>query len=223
MRDAVQSRRVWDLPTRLLHWLLAVLFVFSWWSAETRRMDWHQRSGLAICGLIVFRLLWGLFGSSTAQFAQFVRGPRAVWSHLRTAGGGDLVLGHNPLGGWSVVVLLVVLVFQVVTGTIAVDIDGIESGPLSYLVNFDQGRVAAALHEQSFNVLLLLVGLHIAAVLFYLGVRRRNLIAAMITGRQGMAMGRGAATMTPAPWWRAVLALLVSMVFAWALAGGFRI
>ncbi len=208
---------VWDAPTRLFHWLLVGLVGFSWWSAETHHMDWHQLSGLAVCGLLIFRILWGFLGASTARFSQFVRGPRAVWAYLRGRGPGTV--GHNPLGGLSVVALLLALSAQIVSGLLAVDVDGIESGPLSYLVDFEQGRLAARVHAVSFNIVQGLVGLHVLAIVFYLVARRRNLTAAMITGFQ-KAHATDAAPVTRARWWSLALAVAAAaLVSAWIARG----
>src|SRR5688500_10801689 len=147
MADEGQRQFVWDGPTRIFHWLLAVLLGFSWWSAETYHLDWHRYSGITILGLVTFRLLWGLFGTSTSRFSHFLKGPWAVWSYARPSSNLPVPVGHNPLGGWSVVVMLLLLAVQVVSGLFAVDIDGIESGPLSHLVDFDQGRTASGIHE----------------------------------------------------------------------------
>ena len=94
--------KVWDLPIRLFHWLLAALVVFSWWAHEDH-LDWHRLSGFAIAGLLVFRFWWGLAGSSTARFSGFLKSPAGVLAYLRGAAPGP---GHNPLGGWSVVAML---------------------------------------------------------------------------------------------------------------------
>jgi cytochrome b len=184
MAVVIARRRVWDLPTRLFHWLLVILIGFSWWSGDHHEMEWHYRSGLAVCALVVFRLIWGVFGSSTARFAQFVRGPRGVLAYLRARRGDEVQdpPGHNPLGGWSVLLLLALIALQVIAGLIATDVDGVESGPLSFQVSFDQGRLAASLHGLLFNILLAAIALHIAAILFYLVVRGRNLTAVMVTG-----------------------------------------
>lgn len=208
---------VWDAPTRLFHWLLVGLLGFSWWSAETRRMDWHQLSGLAVCGLLVFRILWGFLGAGTSRFRQFVRGPRAIWAYLRGRGPGTV--GHNPLGGLSVVALLLALGAQVVSGLLAVDIDGIESGPLSYLIDFEQGRLAAQVHAISFKVVQALVGLHVLAIGFYLVARRRNLTAAMITGYQ-TARKANPIPVTRARWWSLALAVAAAALVAVWLAKG---
>ncbi len=211
---------VWDVPTRLFHWLLVGLIGFSWWSAETRHMDWHQLSGLTVCGLLIFRILWGLFGASTSRFRHFVRGPRAVWSYLRGRSPGTV--GHNPLGGWSVVALLLTLLAQVASGLLAVDVDGIESGPFSYLVDFEQGRLAAQIHAISFNILLGLVGLHVLAILFYLIARRRNLTAAMITGFQ-KAHATGSVVVTQARWWSLALVVAAGALLSWWIGRGARL
>ena len=215
--DALR-RRVWDLPTRVVHWLLVLLLGFSWWSAQTFHMDWHRWAGLAVLGLVLFRVLWGFVGTETSRFAQFLKGPRGVWSYLRPAPGVPAAetIGHNPLGGWSVLAMLLLLATQVVSGLFAVDIDGIESGPLSYLVDFDNARFASAAHETSFNLLLILVPLHIAAVLFYLVVKRRNLVGPMITGSETIATDCPSARRVPL--WRFVAAALTSVAVVSAVA-----
>src|SRR5690349_24353754 len=103
--------RVWDLPTRLVHWLLVLLVPFSWWTAESGRLEWHRWSGYGLLGLVLFRVYWGFFGSSTARFSRFVRGPRAIVAYLR--GRLPASVGHNPLGALSVLALLGLLIAQI--------------------------------------------------------------------------------------------------------------
>jgi cytochrome b len=173
--------RVWDGFTRLTHWIVVLLFGFSWGSAEYHHMDYHRYSGYALLGLLVFRLFWGFFGSSTARFAQFVKGPKSVWIYIRSSEPhGDL--GHNPLGAMSVVALLLLLSTQIVLGLFAVDVDGIESGPWSNLVSFETGRACAQAHHLLFNVLLAFAALHIAAILYYAVAKRHDLVRPMVTG-----------------------------------------
>lgn len=207
---------VWDFPTRIFHWLLVGLLGFSWWSAENDHMDWHYKSGLTVCGLVVFRLLWGLFGTSTARFRQFVKGPRAIRAYMR--GERPAPIGHNPIGGWSVVALLLALVTQVASGLFSVDVDGIESGPLSSLVSFEQGRLAAGIHEVSFNILLGLVALHVLAILFYLVAKRRNLIGAMVTGYQRVV--DTPVEIAKGGWIRLVLAIAAAGLVVWLITRG---
>jgi cytochrome b len=173
---------VWDVPTRLTHWLFVVLVTFSWWSAETSRMEWHRWSGYTLLGLVIFRIYWGLAGSSTARFGEFVRGPRAIGNYLQ--GSWNTAPGHNPLGALNVVALLGLLAVQVSLGLFAVDVDGIESGPLSTYVSFEAGRAAARWHEIVFNVLAGFIALHLIAVIYYVFFRRQALVAAMLHGRR---------------------------------------
>jgi cytochrome b len=211
--------KVWDAPTRLFHWSIALLFAVSWYSAKNGAMDWHYRAGLTALGLILFRILWGLVGASTARFARFLRSPAAVLGYVRRPAGSPVAPGHNPIGGYSVAAMLLALSVQVGTGLFAVDVDGLESGPLSYLVSFDQGRVAAGVHEVSFNLLLGLIGLHVLAIAYYHVVRSRNLVGPMISGRdRQIAAGTPGATGGGAL--RFVCAAAVAGALAWWIGAG---
>jgi cytochrome b len=214
--------RLWDVPTRLTHWALVILAPFAWWSAEADHMDWHRWSGYAVLGLLVFRLIWGFAGSASARFASFVKGPAATLAYLRTlpARSKADMPGHNPLGAWSVLALLAVLVAQVVTGLYAVDVDAIEAGPLSDRVSFDVGRLFAAWHHWSFWALEALVALHLAAIAFYLVYKRANLVRAMVTGWQDFGQDPG---LRFAPLWRVAAAALVAAALAWWAANGLRL
>lgn len=200
--------RVWDLPTRLFHWSIAVLFGMSWWSAENNAMDWHRLFGLIFLGLILFRLMWGFTGGSTARFTSFLRSPLAAISYLRSTSSPRRA-GHNPLGGYSVIAMLLMLLTQVMTGLFAVDVDGIESGHLSPLISFSEGRLASDIHEISFNVLLALIALHITTVLFYLIARRRNLVSPMVTGTDPQVETADGALLSARP-----IAFLVAVALA---------
>lgn len=211
--------RIWDLPTRLVHWGMALLIPFSWWTAEIGQMDRHRLSGYTLLGLLLFRLLWGFWGSDPSRFRAFVKGPVSVWRYVR-GGEARKTLGHNPLGGWSVVAMLGALSLQIGLGLFAVDEDGLESGPLSHLIEFDTGRAIAGFHETFFWVLVALVALHIAAILWYLLIRRKNLVAAMITGRMDVPGPVEQPRIVPA--WRAILAILIAGAAVWFVARGLR-
>lgn len=211
---------VWDAAIRLFHWLLVALIGLSWWSAENRLMDWHRRSGYTILALLVFRLIWGFAGGRTARFAQFVKGPRSVIAYLRTPAAAPVAPGHNPLGGWSVLAMLAALAAMVGAGLFAVDVDGLESGPLADRISFDAGRTAAEVHGLLFNVVLALIALHVVAIAFYLVARRRNLIGPMIHGRAQAS--EGAAAPLGASAWRAAAALAIGIGCAWATSKGLR-
>ena len=211
--------RVWDVPTRVVHWLVVLLVVSSWWTAETGRMEWHRWSGYTMLALVIFRLYWGLAGSSTARFGQFVRGPRAVAAYLK--GGWTAAAGHNPLGALSVVALLVLLAAQVLLGLFAVDVDGIESGPLSTFVSFEAGRAAAEWHEGVFDVMSWLIGLHIVAVLYYVFIRKQKLVAAMVTGKREFA-DPVPAPVQSASVWKLVLGIAIAVGITWMTTRAFQ-
>ena len=205
---------IWDLPTRLFHWTLAGLIAFSWWSAEYHYDDLHIWSGMGVMTLVLFRVLWGFFGSSTARFANFVRGPSAVMGYLR---GGWRGIGHSPLGALSVVALLAVVAVQVGLGLIASDEDGLMQGPLARLVSMDTSDWARELHETLFNVLLALIALHVAAIIFY-KFRGRGLLKPMITGNGELEPG--VEPMRPSKGWVAILCLIAAIAITrWVIAG----
>lgn len=214
-RGRPPKQAVWDLPTRIFHWLLVALIGFSWWSAENDEMDLHLWSGLAILTLLLFRLLWGFFGSSTARFASFVRGPRALLGYLRGEWRG---IGHSPLGALSVVSLLGLTLIQAGLGLFASDEDGLVSGFLAHWISLDASEEIADLHDDLFDVLLVFIGLHVAAVLFYLLVQRKDLIRPMISGRAPIEPG--VAPMRAGKWWVALICLVLALgITRWIVAG----
>ena len=210
--------RVWDWPVRLFHWLLVLLLAGAWISAEAgiEYMQWHMRCGYAVLALLVFRLLWGLWGSGSARFSGFLRGPRAVIGYARAwlSRRPQHFLGHNPLGGWMVVVLLLLVAVQAVTGLFAND-DIFNEGPLAVWAGKEVSDWLTFIHKRNFNLLLAAVGLHVAAVVLYL-VRGDNLLKAMFTGRKPAG---DYADRPPvlAPWWRAVVLLALSAGVVWLL------
>ncbi|WP_375203474.1 cytochrome b/b6 domain-containing protein [Hyphococcus sp.] len=186
---------VWDWSVRLFHWTTVALIPMLWLSAENGAMDWHRRFGLTLMGLLIFRLYWGVAGMNTARFQNFVKGPKAITAYIaRMKRPYTPAAGHNPLGALSVIALLAALTAQITAGLFAVDVDGIESGPLSSLISFKQGRAAAEFHEFFFNVLLALIVLHIAAVAYYFIALKTNLVRTMVTGRR-----KGAVTANAGP------------------------
>jgi len=222
VEDGQPSRtrlRVWDAPTRLFHWLMVVAVALSWWTGKTGRLEWHRWSGYLLLGLVAFRLYWGFFGGSTARFGNFLRGPRAVLDYLR--GRQPPVPGHNPLGALSVLALLALLLAQVVLGLFAVDVDGIESGPLSLYVSFEAGRTAAHWHHRVFDALLWLIALHIAAIAWYLVARRENLTAAMLHGTREYPAT--APPLRAASALRLVAGVVLSTLLTWLVARAFQL
>ena len=216
--------RIWDAPIRLFHWLLVGLLAFSWWSGEQHEMEWHRLSGYGILALVIFRIYWGFVGGRTARFAQFLRGPRAAFGYVRSIGKAkdSAPSGHNPVGGWSVVLMLATLTIMVVAGLFAVDVDGLESGPLADYVSFDQGRTASDVHGFMFNLLLAVVALHVLAIFFYLAVLRHNLVRPMITGRRRVKDAAQVEPLGASPW-LALLGIVIAGLCTYAIAQGFRL
>jgi cytochrome b len=177
---------VWDGATRLFHWAIVVLALFSWLMAETDQLDWHRRSGYTILTLLLFRLAWGFVGSETARFRSFVRGPAAILGYARhfLTRRPSHTIGHNPMGALSVMGLLALLLLQTGTGLFSVDTDGVESGPLAGLISYNAGRTAAHIHSFVFTLIQILVVLHVAVILFYAFYKRENLVGPMISGRK---------------------------------------
>ena len=177
--------KVWDLPIRLFHWILTALFIFQLATgmAGGDLMTWHIYSGYAVLALLIFRVLWGFAGSTHARFASFVTGPAATLRFARRLLSEEAVpqLGHNPLGGWMVVALLVTFTLQAVTGLFA--FDGVAAaGPLARLVSPETSNRLSEVHDWNVNVLLLLVMLHIAGVLFHALAKAESLVRPMFTG-----------------------------------------
>ncbi len=208
---------VWDLPLRLCHWGFAVLIPAMWWTAENSEWAWHKRCGLILLGLLVFRIIWGFIGPRTARFASFVRGPGAVLAYLR--GGGAKTIGHNPLGALSVIALLLAVLAQVGMGLFAGDpFDG-ATGPLNPLVGVMTADMLTDWHETFFDVVVVLVGLHLAAILFYAIVKRNNLTGPMVSGQK--AVTGGVEGIGAVPWGKALVTAAISAgLVMWVANGG---
>lgn len=222
MSPSIQRIRVWDLPTRIFHWSLVICVVgaFVTVKAGVLWMDWHMRFGLAALALLCFRVVWGLVGPRYARFSQFLKGPGAVLQYFRQPE--SHLAGHNPLGGWSVMLMLAAFGFQTVSGLFTTD-DVLTSGPLTYLSSAWTATLTN-LHKANEWVLIGIVALHVAAIVFHQW-RGKKLIGPMIHG--------DALVDTPTPlqassdtWGRRLLALLIIVAFgvgAWwltTLGGG---
>jgi cytochrome b len=208
---------VWDLPTRLFHWILVVLIVLQYFSGEFGivPMEWHYVMGYATLALIVFRVLWGLAGSRTSRFADFLRGPRAVMryaSDLLHGRAERQPIGHNPIGGWSAVLMLACIAVQTVSGLFSSD-DLTETGPLAGRVSDATVELMTRIHHFNRYVLLVLIVLHVGAVVLHWAIRHDNLIGSMLHGRRS---GEGESVRI-APLWRALAFALASAAAVWGL------
>jgi cytochrome b len=208
------TRLVWDLPLRVTHWALALAVAgcFATHYAGIEWFAWHRRCGYAVLVLTVFRVLWGIVGTRHARFANFVRGPGAVLQYLR--GKAAWPVGHNPLGALSVLALLSLLLLQAGTGLFAND-EIMSTGPFYGWIVPELSNRITTLHRNSSEVLLVLVALHVAAIAWYVRVRREPLVVPMLTGQKpaadvpaGEAIDRS----------RTALAVAIVVVLATALA-----
>jgi len=179
--------RLWDLPTRVFHWSLvaSVLTVFVTGQLGGSWMVIHAKAGLAIIGLVVFRLVWGVLGSTYARFLNFVPTPAKIKAYLKGQWHG---VGHNPLGALSVLALLGLLAAQATTGLFSNDeIDF--SGPLSDLIETSLSNRLTGIHVLLSNVLIGLVALHLIAIVFYVRFKKEKLVKPMVTGWKEVPSG----------------------------------
>jgi cytochrome b len=216
-KPSLTAVRVWDLPTRTFHWLLALTIVASVASAKIggNAMPWHFRFGYVVLALIAFRVLWGLVGGRWSRFSSFIYAPGTVLRYLRGQSRADEHhdVGHNPLGSFSVFALLGFLALQVASGLVADD-EIANVGPLNRFVSGSLASQATHWHKDFGQwIVLALVALHVAAVLYYLLVRKKNLMRPMVVGDKTLPAGTPAAADGGAT---RLLALLVAALCAGA-------
>lgn len=209
--------QVWDLPTRLFHWLTVVLVVAAYLTERMNWIDLHVRVGESLLVLVLFRLLWGGFGSETARFRSFVASPRAAFHHLRHLfrREADLQVGHNPAGGWMVLALLALLLIETLTGLYVYN-DIADEGPLSEWVPASVANAISTLHAFVWDALMAAVALHVLAIVLYATVKGHNLLRPMLTGRKPLPADIPAPR--PAPVLRACVALTGAAVTVALLA-----
>ena len=220
MQGPVQTTRVWDLPVRVFHWVLVLLVVSQIVTVSIggNAMEYHVLGGYAILTLVTFRIAWGIWGTRTARFASFVRGPLTVIRYARSLAGppADHHSGHNPLGGWSVLAMLASLLLQTVSGLFADD-EIMTTGPLWKYVSDDTASLFNPIHETNALVLLTLICIHLGAILFYLIAKKQNLIVPMFSGRKPVADGGGQSLRPLEGALRALVVLTICAAATWAI------
>lgn len=199
MSEPAASKRgvaAWDLPTRLFHWTLGLCVLLAWVSYRYAErlgdadLVWHRANGLFILSLLVWRALWGVFGPARTRFTTFVRSPAEAWRYARglSSGAAQRYLGHNPLGAYMIIALLVALAAQGAFGLFAVDENELTGGPLYRLVSEAANALATRWHARIFNyVLLPLIAIHVTANILYGVLKREPLIGAMVHGSKPSA------------------------------------
>jgi cytochrome b len=208
---------VWDVPTRVFHWLVVVLVAGAYVSSRLNWMDWHVRIGETLLALVLFRLLWGFFGSETARFRSFLSAPAAAWQHLRhlLRREADLQVGHNSAGGWMVLLLLALLLGETLSG-LYVNNDVADDGPLTAWVPASIANAITALHAILWDALLAAVALHVLAIALYAAAKGHNLLRPMLTGHKVLPARIRTPRLVPAT--LALLLLIVSATAATLLA-----
>ncbi|WP_035558580.1 MULTISPECIES: cytochrome b/b6 domain-containing protein [Burkholderiaceae] len=186
-QSAHRAVLVWDLPVRLFHWSVVVLVVAAYVTIRLNWMDWHVRIGETLLALVLFRLLWGCFGSETARFRSFLASPVAALQHLRHVlrRDPDVQVGHNPAGAWMVLLLLALLLTETLTGLYVYN-DVADVGPLSEWMPAPIANAISTLHAVVWDVLLIAVVLHVTAILLYAAAKGHNLLRPMLTGRKSL-------------------------------------
>jgi cytochrome b len=183
--DPSARTRIWDLPTRLFHWLLAALVIFSFTTGKLGGdwLTWHFRSGYAIASLLLFRLLWGFVGSRYARFASFLPSPSRIWATMRSSGSRSVPVnaGHSEIGTLSVYALLIVLILQVATGVFTND-GTFTEGPWVKFVSEALSNRLSTIHYYNHWAIVGLTALHVAAIAYYLLARKEDLLTPMLTG-----------------------------------------
>ena len=185
---------VWDWPVRVFHWSLALCIFISFFTGESERYSLlHQTLGYAAAGLLGFRLVWGFSGTRYARFSQFVRGPRAVLAYLKSIRQGipSHDVGHNPVGAWAVVILMLLVAATSLTGWM--------------IASVDAPGWQEDLHEMIANTLMVVVVIHVIGVIFSSRLHQENLVKAMLTG---FKKGYPADGISSNWWWLAVLLIL---------------
>ncbi|HEU5134157.1 MAG TPA: cytochrome b/b6 domain-containing protein [Steroidobacteraceae bacterium] len=175
--------RIWDLPTRLFHWMLVALIATLWVSAIRSWMTVHYVCGVAALVLVSFRIMWGFLGSTTARFAHFAASPGRVFAYLRALRRGDDSphAGHNPAGGWMVLTFLLLILAQAALGLFANDEFDFK-GPLAEFISGKRSNLLTRVHVFLFDAILVCIWVHVCAISFYALVKRDNLIGPMLHG-----------------------------------------
>ena len=220
MSNSAHVVRVWDLPVRLFHWLIVALVAAAYATWRLNWMVWHGWIGDLTLALVLFRLLWGFLGSETARFSQFLTSPRIALQHLKYTflREPDRQVGHNPAGGWMVLLLLALLLAETLTG-IYVANDIADVGPLTGIVPAAAADAIDASHAIIWNVLLAAIVLHVLAIAGYAAVKGQDLVRPLITGMKTLPEPVTAPRMASAA--RAAVIFAVSaaaaIIIAWVM------
>jgi cytochrome b len=219
---------VWDLPVRLFHWLLVVVVSTSFITALVPQLQdtaLHMQSGYVLLGLILFRVGWGMVGTTYARFGHFLRGPRAVLHYVKrdllNRADGESSMdnpGHNPLGGWMIAMMLLILLAQIATGLFAND-DIMYEGPLAYKLSTDASSFMTAWHKKIYFGTGFLILLHLSAIAFHWYFKKQNLVSPMISGKRWLpdTANSKALEASRTNWWHAISVMLIACALVYMI------
>jgi len=183
---ATSTIRVWDIWIRVFHWLLVAAICFLLISGETGFLffDWHRKIGECVLVLLLFRLIWSFFGSSNSSLVGLFVNPLKALSHIAQLlrGSAPQTRGHNAAGGWAIIIMLLAISFQAVSGFFIADEDELIEGYFYGALSSGTSEQLLQLHHLNAKLILALVAIHVAMVFFYLLRAGHNLIKPMITG-----------------------------------------
>lgn len=202
MNDLKTKILVWDAPVRVFHWLMVLSFFGAYLTAESERWRLvHVTLGYTMGGLVAFRIIWGLMGTRYARFSNFIRGPAAVMQYVKSLlkGQPEHAIGHNPAGAVAIVLLMLLSVVIVATGWA--------------IFNEIGTSILSELHELTSNLMLLVVGVHVAGVAVSSWLHRENLVRAMVTGQKEGAPADGIRW----TWWPVAITIGVAVLGFWWL------
>ena len=190
MQSDQRPQLIWDLPLRLWHWALVVCLAGSWVTAEAG-FDWtttHFYFGYSALALVLFRLAWGMLGTFHSRYTSFLASPKTVIAYLRKKTPPEPARGHNPIGGWSSIIVVVLVGLQASSGLFISD-DIFYAGPYNSVVNTSTADWLAGWHHRLFTLIQFTVLLHILAVSWYTWGKKEGLIQAMFHGRKMLRRG----------------------------------
>ena len=201
MNDSEQPIRVWDWPVRVFHWSLAACVFIAFFTGESERWSlWHQTLGYVAGGLLAFRLVWGFVGTRHARFASFIKGPQAILAYVKSLRQvtPEHHVGHNPVGGVAVLLLLGLTALTAFSGWL--------------MAGGDAPGWQEELHEVAANSLMLVVAVHVLGVVLSSKQHKENLVRAMLTG---FKKGPAALGIQSSWWWLAVVMVVAMAGFIW--------
>ncbi|MGJ8681287.1 cytochrome b/b6 domain-containing protein [Paraglaciecola sp.] len=211
--------KVWDSPTRLFHWALVICILGAWLTIENGWIEAHKYFGLSLLLLVIFRLCWGVVGSTTARFSHFLTAPNKAFKYLVASlhSSSEHHTGHNPAGGWMVILMLALLIFQSVSGLFSNNDLGF-TGPLADNISKQWSDILTQWHALSFNFIVVAVWLHLVAIFFYVLVKKQNLVKAMFSGCKPKNQTKAERNLTFVhPIKAFILLLLIGCVVYWYL------